>query len=60
MTSLFYPYGLNLYGEWGALPALLLALALGLAQVWTSNLYLRRFSTGPAEWLIRKLVYGWR
>ena len=60
MTSLFYPYGLNLYGQWGALPALLTALALGLAQVWASNLYLRRFSVGPAEWLIRKLVYGWR
>lgn len=60
MTTLFYPYGLNFYGQWGAFPALLLALGVGLAQVWASNLYLRRFSAGPAEWLIRKLVYGWR
>ena len=60
MTTLFYPYGSGFYGQWGALPALLLALVLGLTQVWLSNLYLRRFSTGPAEWLVRQLVYGWR
>ena len=60
MTSLFYPYGGALYGTWGAAPALTLALALGLAQVWASNLYLKRFQTGPLEWALRKLVYGWR
>ncbi len=60
MTSLFYPYGLGLYGQWGAFNAVLLALALGLAQVWVSQLYLRRFSVGPLEWAVRRLVYGRR
>ncbi|AWN23526.1 hypothetical protein DKM44_10065 [Deinococcus irradiatisoli] len=61
MTSVFYPYGLRQYGQWGALPALLLALGLGLAQVWLSGLYLRHFSSGPLEWLVRQAVYwrGW-
>ncbi|TSA86132.1 DUF418 domain-containing protein [Deinococcus detaillensis] len=58
MTSLFYPYGAGLYRQWGALPALVLALGLGLLQVGLSNLYLRRFQSGPLEWLVRKLVYG--
>lgn len=58
MTSLFYPYGAGFYGQWGALPALLLALGLGLLQVGLSSLYLRRFGSGPLEWLVRKLVYG--
>ncbi len=61
MTTVFYPYGLGLYGRWGALAALLLALALGTAQVWLSGLYLSRFASGPLEWLVRKAVYwrGW-
>ncbi len=58
MTSLFYPYGLGLYRQVGALPCLLMALALGGVQVWLSTLWLRRFRQGPAEWLLRVLVYG--
>jgi uncharacterized protein len=58
MTSLFYGYGLGQGGQWGAFPALLLALAFGAAQVGLSALYLRRFRVGPAEWLVRALVYG--
>lgn len=58
MTSLFYPYGFGWYGQWGALKALLLALAVGLIQVWCSNLYLQHFKMGPLEWLVRRLVYG--
>ena len=60
MTSVFYPYGLGLYGQWGAFKAVLLALGLGLAQVGVSNLYLRRFAVGPLEWTVRRLVYGRR
>jgi uncharacterized protein len=60
MTAVFYPYGLNLYRHLGALPCLLLALALGAAQLWLSGLWLRRFRQGPAEGLLRGLVYGRR
>ncbi|WP_293910373.1 DUF418 domain-containing protein [Deinococcus sp.] len=62
MTSLFYGYGLNLgHGpgqHWGAAACLLLALAFGAAQVGLSSLSLKRFRTGPAEVLVRALVYG--
>ena len=58
MTSLFYPYGLNLYRHLGAWPCLALALALGALQLWGSALWLRHFRQGPAEGLLRALVYG--
>ena len=58
MTTLCYPYGLNLYRHVGALPCLLLALALGGLQLWLSARWLRRYPQGPAEWLLRVLVYG--
>jgi uncharacterized protein len=58
MTTLCYPYGLNLYRHVGALPCLLLALALGGSQLWLSARWLRRHPQGPAEWLLRVLVYG--
>ena len=58
MTTLCYPYGLNLYRHVGALPCLLLALMLGGLQLWLSARWLRRYPQGPAEWLLRVLVYG--
>ncbi len=58
MTTLCYPYGLNLYRHVGALPGLLLALMLGGLQLWLSARWLRRYPQGPAEWLLRVLVYG--
>lgn len=58
MTTVFYPYGLGLYGHLGALPCLLLALCLGGLQLWLSGRILRRYRQGPMEWLLRRLVYG--
>ncbi len=58
MTWLCYPYGGGLYGHLGAAGALLIALIFGAAQVALSGLYLRYFERGPAEWLVRRLVYG--
>jgi len=58
MTALFYPYGGGLYRHLGALPCLLLALALGGLQLWLSGQWLRRAAQGPAERLLRVLVYG--
>ncbi len=60
MTTLFYPYGFDLYGKLGALPCLLLALGLGGLQLWLSGRMLRRYRQGPVEWLLRRLVYGRR
>ncbi len=57
-TTIFYSYGLGLYGQVGpalglALTALIFALQIPLSMWW-----LRRFRFGPAEWLWRTLTYG--
>jgi uncharacterized protein len=57
-TTIFYSYGLGLYGKVG--PALILALAVLIftLQIPLSVWWLRRFRFGPAEWLWRTLTYG--
>jgi uncharacterized protein len=60
MTSLFYGYGLGLYGE---VPRIgqqgFVAVVIGL-QLFLSPWWLRHFRFGPAEWLWRSLTYGQR
>lgn len=60
MTTVFYPYAGGQWGHWGAAACLALALAFGLAQVWLSGLLVRRWGSGPAEKLVRALVYAGR
>ncbi len=57
-TTLFYAYGLGLYGMFGPAAAGLLAIAIYLFQVALSLLWTRRFQFGPAEWLWRSITYG--
>ena len=57
-TTLFYSYGLGLYGKFGPAAAALLAVAIYLFQVALSSLWVRRFRFGPAEWLWRSATYG--
>jgi len=57
-TTLFYSYGLGLYGKVGPAAAALLAIAIYLFQVAFSLLWIRRFRFGPAEWLWRSATYG--
>lgn len=56
-TTIFYGYGLGLYGRVG--PALCLAIAVGvfLVQIPLSVWWLGRFRFGPAEWAWRSLTY---
>jgi len=49
-------WGLGLYGSLGPAALLLLALAIAAAGLAASSLWLRRFRTGPAEWLLRACV----
>ncbi len=57
-TPVFYANGLALYGR-VPYPALLAAaLAFWLLEVLLAGLWLARFRTGPAEWLLRRLEYG--
>lgn len=58
MTTIFYPYAGAQFGTWGAAPAVLLALAVGLAQLPVSAWLLRQYGGGPLERLTRALVYG--
>lgn len=57
-TSIFYNYGLGLYGQVGALLSVFLAVVIFLIQLWFSKFWLARFSFGPLEWLWRLLTYG--
>lgn len=57
-TTLFYSYGLGLYGKVSPAYAVLLVIAIYLLQVALSSLWSRRFKFGPAEWLWRSMTYG--
>jgi len=57
-TTIFYGYGLGLFGSVGRAPGLGLVVVIYLAQVAFSGWWLKRFRFGPAEWLWRTLTYG--
>jgi uncharacterized protein len=57
--SLFYAFGLGLYGHVGASQAALIAVAIFAMQIVISRLWLRTFRFGPVEWLWRMATY-WR
>lgn len=59
MTSLFYGYGLGLYGSIPRLWQMAFVAALIGFQLWLSPIWLKRFRFGPVEWLWRSLTY-WR
>jgi uncharacterized protein len=54
----FYGYGLGLFGKLGAATALMIGVAVYVAQVIISRWWLARFNFGPVEWLWRTLMYG--
>lgn len=56
-TTIFYGYGLGFFGELGVALGLLIALVIYSLQLYLANLYSKRFSIGPVEWVLRKFVY---
>lgn len=58
MTTIFYFYGLGLYGRLPVPAAFGLGLGLFALQIPLSRAWLDRFTMGPAEWLWRSLTYG--
>lgn len=56
-TTIFYSYGLGLFGQLGSMFGLLLAVGLYTAQLFISYLYLKKWRRGPVEWLMGKWVY---
>jgi len=59
-TTLFYGHGFGLYGRVPRTGQLLIMLAIWVAQVIASPIWLRHFHFGPLEWLWRALTYGTR
>jgi uncharacterized protein len=57
-TTLFYGYGLGLFGKLDRMQLLGVVIAVWVLQLWLSPLWLRSFQFGPAEWLWRSLTYG--
>lgn len=50
---------LGLFGQLQRFELILLAIAVGVLQLWLAPIYLARFSHGPLEYVWRKLTYGW-
>ncbi|MGJ4804138.1 DUF418 domain-containing protein [Luteimonas sp. SDU82] len=59
-STLFYGYGVGLWGQVGRAGQVLLVLAVFAMQVLTSHWWLARYRFGPMEWLWRWLTYGTR
>ena len=59
MASLFYlPWGPRLYGQIGPGALWAVVVAVWLAQLVWSPLWLSRFEMGPLEWVWRRVTYG--
>jgi uncharacterized protein len=59
-TFIFYSYGLGLYGEYGPLTGVMIAVIIFGLQVLFSMWWLRNYKMGPLEWIWRTLTYGKR
>lgn len=57
-TTIFYSYGLGLYGQINLLTGTLLALGIFAVQLIFAELWLSKFNQGPLEILWRKITYG--
>lgn len=56
-TTIFYSYGLGLFGQVGPALGVLLAVVIFALQIPLSVWWLRHFQYGPMEWLWRTLTY---
>lgn len=56
-TTIYYGYGLGLYGKLGPAHIVPLSAAIFLLELWACNWWMRRFRYGPLEWLWRTVTY---
>ncbi|OWA33683.1 hypothetical protein B9G55_20290 [Saccharibacillus sp. O16] len=56
-TTIFYGYGLGLFGRAGVFVGAMIVLGVYAVQLWLSPLYLKKFRTGPVEKLLRIGTY---
>ncbi|QQK79513.1 DUF418 domain-containing protein [Salicibibacter cibi] len=57
-VSIFYGFGLGLFGQVSIGGGFLLAIAIYIIQLILSHFYLKKFKQGPLEYLWRKWTYG--
>lgn len=57
---LFFGYGLGQFGSLRPAPVFALGIAVYLAQIYLSKIWLRHYRFGPIEWCWRTLMYGQR
>lgn len=60
LTTVFYGYGLGLYGTVPRLAQMAFVVAVVGLQLWLSPIWLRHYRFGPVEWLWRSLTYWQR
>jgi len=56
-TTIFYGYGLALFGKLGVFTGIILAVVIFQCQAFISRLYLKKWKTGPFEKLMRIGTY---
>ncbi len=56
-TTIFYGFGLGLFGQVERMNQLFMVFAIWLVQLWYSPLWLQNFRYGPLEWAWRSLTY---
>jgi len=59
-TTIFYSYGLGLYGKVGAALGLVLTIVIFTVQIFISKYWFKRYKFGPVEWVWKSLTYGKR
>ncbi len=59
LTTVFYGYGLGVYGHVERFPQMAFVVAVLALELWWSPVWPRHFRFGPFEWLWRSLTY-WR
>lgn len=57
-TTIFYSYGLGLYGKVDLLTGTWIAVGVFIIQVIFAEIWLSKFRMGPLEWLWRRGTYG--
>jgi uncharacterized protein len=57
-TTIFFSYGLGLYGKVNYWQGMILTVGIYFLQVLWSPLWLKTYKYGPMEWLWRTLTYG--
>jgi uncharacterized protein len=56
-TTIFYGYGLGLFGKVSVLQGIIIAVSFWLLQLPISYWWLKRYKFGPVEWLWRSITY---